>query len=365
MDFNVKSKRVLIPLFCLSVIILIAVENGKVNAKVKWFDIKYKAARLMLKSEIVLKNYRLDRGVIPDAVNDPSRTALVGQEYTRITTSYGSLPAKLTVMNPNTAAVIVDLMMKADLKENDCIAVGLSGSFPALNIAVMAAIEALNLKPIIITSVGSSSWGANDPYFTWLDMEVLLYDKSIIKTKSIASSTGGGNDNGSGLSPKGRELIKDAIIRNKTEFIKEEFLVNSIDKRMELFDKYSEGSLIKAYINVGGGIASLGSDMNARIFHNGLIKKLPAGNYPVRGVINKMAEQGIPVINLHNVSKIMKNYSLPEKPFPLPKPGTGVAFYTLKYDLRLVIGGLAIYVLIIVIIILMELRTHKQTEFRV
>ena len=60
------------------------------------------------------------------------------------------------------------------MKEGDPVAVSFSGSFPALNIAVYAAIRTLNLKPTIISSVSGSQWGANDPAFLWIDMEHFL-----------------------------------------------------------------------------------------------------------------------------------------------------------------------------------------------
>src|SRR5210317_1920655 len=102
------------------------------------------------------------------------------------------------------------MLKEVRLKENDVVAVAFTGSFPGLNIAVLAALQTLNLYPLIITSIGASNWGANDPYFTWLDMERELYNAQIFKYRSIAASIGGGLDRGRGLSPEGRKLIKDA-----------------------------------------------------------------------------------------------------------------------------------------------------------
>jgi poly-gamma-glutamate system protein len=55
---------------------------------------------------------------------------------TSLTTDAGNLEAKQTAINPNWAAVIVDLLQQANVKERDPVAVSFSGSFPALNIAV-------------------------------------------------------------------------------------------------------------------------------------------------------------------------------------------------------------------------------------
>ena len=51
-----------------------------------------------------LKNYRLEKGVFIDAINDPNQTALIGQEYTLVTTDRGYIEAKLSSTNPNFAA---------------------------------------------------------------------------------------------------------------------------------------------------------------------------------------------------------------------------------------------------------------------
>jgi len=77
------------------------------------------------------------------------------------------------------------MLMESELKKNDVVAVAFTGSLPGLNIAVLSALQTLNLKPLVITSVGASNWGANDPYFTWLDMERLLYDAEIFNYRSL------------------------------------------------------------------------------------------------------------------------------------------------------------------------------------
>ena len=55
------------------------------------------------------------------------------------------------------------------------IGAGFSGSFPTLNLAVLAAGEAMNVKVIYIASMGASTFGANQPQFTFPDMVCRLY----------------------------------------------------------------------------------------------------------------------------------------------------------------------------------------------
>ena len=114
---------------------------------------------------------KLDRGLSMDPGADINKTGMIGLDYSFITTTIGNLEAKRTSTNPNMAAVVVDMLQELKLQPGDKVAVNCSGSFPALNIAVMCAVGEMELDPFLITSFGSSTHGANDPEFTYLDME--------------------------------------------------------------------------------------------------------------------------------------------------------------------------------------------------
>ena len=346
--FRAKSNIVLGVLSFLSLLAFVAVENSKVDVKQDWYNEKLEAAQLSQRAAASLKNYRLEKGVFIDEVNDPNQTTLIGQEYTLTTTDRGYIEAKLSTTNPNFAAVIVQLLKDAGLNDKDNVAVAMTGSFPGLNISTLAALETLNLNPIIISSVGASNFGANDPFFTWLDMESFLNKQKVFNSSSIAASIGGGADIGRGLSPEGRSLIVKAIKRNDKEFIHEKHLENSIDKRMKLYEEYSNGKPIKAFINVGGGIASLGNTINGKLIPPGLTQFLPMQNFPVRGVIIEMGQQEIPIIHLLNISQLLSKYGLPESPVPLPEPGVGEIFVQKKYSI--IITSIATFLLVILIL---------------
>ena len=252
--FRAKSTAALSILSLLALLAFIAVEQSKIDVKKEWYNEKLEAAQLSQKAEQVLKNHRVENSIFIDVVNDPNQTALIGQEFTLVTTDRGEIDAKLSTTNPNFAAVVVQLLKDAGVEAGDNVAVAMSGSFPGLNISVAAAIEILSLNPVTITSVGASNFGANDPNFTWLDMETVLYNSGLMRHRSVAASIGGGHDIGRGLSPEGRHLIEEAIQRNDVIFINESYLENSIERRMEIYEKYSKNKPIKAFINVGGGI---------------------------------------------------------------------------------------------------------------
>jgi poly-gamma-glutamate system protein len=357
--FTAKSNIVLGLISLLSLLALISVENGKMDVKQDWYNEKLEAAQLSQLAANRLKNYRLENGVFIDAINDPNQTALIGQEYSLITTDQGLIDFKLSATNPNFAAVIVQLLKDAGLNDNDNVAVAFSGSFPGLNISVLAALETLKLRPIVITSVGSSNFGANDPYFTWLDMENILFKSNIFHNKSVAASIGGGNDLGRGLSPEGRDLIIKAIERSNVEFINEKHLEDCIARRMEIYEKFSRGQPIKAFINVGGGIASLGNTINGQLIPSGLTQHLPMTNFPLHGVIIQMGQKGIPIIHLLNIDQLLAKYGLPINPVPLPEPGDGGIFIQKKYNVIITAVATFVLVTVIVFIYLSERKHHR------
>ena len=359
LKFRAKSNIVIGLLSVLSLLAFIAVENGKMDVKQKWYSEKLEAAKLSQLAANHLKNFRLENGVFMDEVNDPNQTALIGQEYSMITTDQGEIDSKLSSTNPNFAAVFVQLLKEAGLNDQDNVAVAFSGSFPGLNISVIAALETLKLKPIIITSVGASNYGANDPYFTWLDMENILYKSNIFHSKSVAASTGGGNDAGRGLSPEGRDLILKAIERNDIDFINEKYIENSIARRMEIYDKFSQGQPIKAFINVGGGIASLGNTINGKLLPSGLTQQLPMSNFPLSGVIIEMGKKGIPIIHILNINQLLEKYGLPINPVPLPDPGEGGIFIQKKYNVIVTSIATLILIAVIAFIYLSERKHHR------
>ncbi len=354
-----KSNIVLGTLFVLALLALIAVENGKIDQRQAWYEEKLAAAELCQLAADQLKNVRLEKGIFVDVVNDPNQTALIGQEFSLITTDRGELDAKLSSTNPNFAAIVVQLLKDAGVRQGDNIAISFTGSFPGINLSVLSAIEVLKLNPIIITSVGSSNYGANDPYFTWLDMESILYKSNIIHSKSVAASIGGGFDIGRGLSPEGRDLIIKAIERNDVEFINEKHLENSISRRLEIYEKHSNGMPIKAYINVGGGIASLGNTINGKLIPPGLTQFLPLRNFPVRGVIIEMGRKKVPIIHLLNISTLLADYGLPQSPIPLPEPGEGGVFTQKKYNLFTASIATLVLVVLILLVYFSERKQHQ------
>jgi hypothetical protein len=146
---------------------------------------------------------------------------------------------------------------------------------------------------------------------------------------------------------------------HNVELINENHLEHSIERRMGIYEKFSQGQPIKAYINVGGGIASLGNTINGQLIPSGLTHHLTMSNFPLHGVIIQMGKKGIPIIHLLNIDQLLAKYGLPINPVPLPEPGEGGIFIQKKYNM--IVASIATFFLVIVIvsIYLSERRHHR------
>lgn len=348
----------MIMLALVAVLLYIWSENSHVEVCAPYHQEKLEASRLMLKAMETIKAHRADKGIFIDELGEPLASVLIGQKYSIITTTEGLLSSKLTTLNPNFAAVMVDMLYQARIKPGDKVAAAMTGSFPGLNIAFYAACEVLLLEPVVITSIGSSSFGANEPDFTWLDMEILLRQEGIFSGKSIAASLGGGADDGVGLSQLGRQTLRDAVARSGLPLIEKPSLEESIDHRMEL---YGDIAQYKAFINIGGGIASLGHPANGDLIKPGFSIRLEPKNYPGFGVINYFGDE-IPVIHLQNIEDLRRLYGMPLAPTPLPPVGFGAIFTDERYDIRVTVISLVVIALLLAAVFRLDKKLFKLRD---
>ena len=302
------------------------------------YDMKIKAANLMKESMVELKNVRMEAGVFIDDENDPNETGLVGSPFSLITTDEGDLDAKLTTLDPNFSAGMVELMLRMNLQKGDTVAILLTGSMPGANIAVLTAANAMGLISIVITSVGASQWGANHADFTWLDMESILFNKGLINSRSVAASVGGRNDMGRLLSPAGREIIISNIENYNIPLIRKNRLAENIDERMKLFESFNKITNYSAMINVGGGVASLGTSFNSKLLPAGIVNRSDVVNISIRdggieGVLAKFAKKNVPVLHVLNIKSLTEQLGMPFAPIPIPEIGSGVLYAEEKYNI--------------------------------
>jgi poly-gamma-glutamate system protein len=284
------------------------------------------ASRLMSAAEAVIKDCRENRGVEVDRDTDPNGTGLIGLETSAITTSAGRLEAKRTTTNPNFAGLVVSLLHEAGARRGDAIAVGASSSFPALIVATLSAAKIMGLEPLIISSLGASEFGANIPGFNWTDMEDCLRAAGVLDVRPIARAIGGDEDVGRDMGPEGRALLESKIRENGVPYLEESDLERNVSSRMMLYRDAAGTRPIKAFVNIGGSWANIGTNAEVLKLRPGLAGDVfvppPAG----RGVLQAMAAEKIPVIHLLNIKGLCERYGLPWDPRPLPGPGEGPLF---------------------------------------
>ncbi|QDU60499.1 hypothetical protein Pan216_13400 [Planctomycetes bacterium Pan216] len=273
-----------------------------------------------------VKQLRLERGYPINLELDPTGSGLIGAADTALTSMRGNLVSKRSSANPNFAAAVVSMLKQAGVKEGDTIAVGWTGSLPAFNLCVAASIETLDLNPVCVASTSASQYGANFPEMTWLDIERYLHEKELISFRSVAASLGGREDQGLNFNDKSRNMLRAAIERNQLPFLHETTLGDSIRRRMDLIDRHADDHEIKAYINVGGGAASVGRSIGKRSYHPGLNLEASAKALSIDSVMTRFMKRGVPVIHMVSASKLAVNYDFPVPPAAIPAVGEGKLF---------------------------------------
>jgi len=270
-----------------------------------------------------LSSYREEYGPSLSEEDDPNLTGIIGVGFSPITTTRGFLDIKRSTTNPDFAALMVKFFHDHNLAPGDRVSVSASASFPALYLATIIAGEEMGLDLQIISSIGSSSWGANHPDFTLIDMERVLLEGGLIATRSQYVSMGGRDDTGANFWEGGRELAREAVQRNDYELWYFDCFLESIAARLEFFD----GGKPRMYVNVGGGDASLGRYPIQEMIQPGM------NYYPLfprpddRGVAAEFLEKGVPVLNILQIRTFLERYNLPLDPQPLPGPGESDIYY--------------------------------------
>jgi len=331
---------VLFMLAALAVGGMLSVEFYQTKKIQPYYSEKILAARLAQEAMKVVKEERVRRRIPINRESDPTESGLIGLLVSPVTSNTGVLSAKQTSVNPNFAAVVVQLLRQAGVEENDTVAVSFSGSFPAINLCVCAALQALDLKPVVISSVSASSWGANHPRFLWLDMEEALYRRKVFAFRSVAASIGGVEDRGVGMSKEGIEAIEKAIRSKNIRYIEPLDFGDSIEQHMALYHENAGDAPIKAYVNVGGGTTSVGTKIGKQLFRPGLNRRLPTEGPPMDSVMTRMIENDAPAIHLVRIELLAKRYGLPIQPSRSPIVGEGTVFYRMEYNRKLAAGVL-------------------------
>ena len=279
------------------------------------------ASRIMAEAISVIRTHCDQSGIKIDEAIDPNRTGLVGPKNSALATTLGNLEAKRTTTNPNMAGLVVQLLNEAGVEAGDTIAVGASASFPALLIATLAAAEAMQIHPVVIVSLGASSYGGTNPDFDLLDAYKLLIDKGIFAISPAAISLGGEADVGKDFPASLRERLVEEIQTSGIPFIREPDLERNVVARMQIYASNSARVKTSAFINIGGNYANLGTSELALDLKPGLNEEISLPAKSERGVLFEMADRGIPCIHFLFIKGLVLKYGMPWDPIPLPEAG--------------------------------------------
>ena len=310
---QIQKTRVLFLIATFNLILVYISANSKEYIPKSGLEQKLIATEIMKNSLELLSS-------IPNNIvaEDIYESGIVGVDSSVITTIFDTEDkkmknSKIACTHPNFAALVVEMFQEAQLKKDDKIAISMTGSLPGANIAVLSACRSMGLKPVIISSVGSSAWGANKENFSWLDMEEYLYNNKIIDVKSIAASIGGENDLGDNLSDRGIEAIENSIASKNIEFINNKSLIESVNRKIQIYEN-NNISKYKAFINIGGGSASLGYGLGKDNIKVGVIYPIEKKQINYDGFENSMAkyflDNDVTFVNIKSINLLAKSVGL-------------------------------------------------------
>jgi len=257
-------------------------------------------------AQMHLSEWRKKNGTQTLAEHDPWACGLIGLEWSGITTTLGDLEAKRTACNPAWAIQFTRWFEKLGLKAGDHVAVYSSASFPGLLLNAINAAEAMQLEPLLIVSLGSSTWGANHPDAPWPVLATELRRAGFINNKADFFTLGAGAELGHGLTLEYEALLRKAASETDTGLLTATDLESMVRLKTELLTAHQSRLLI----NIGGSQANLGDDDEILRLSRGLVpanEKDRAGN----GVIAHAMQNDIPVIHMLNIKSISSMVGIP------------------------------------------------------
>ena len=281
-----------------------------------------------------VKEYKAELG-IPLSDEDLHETGMLGEDYTPITTTIGAPDAKRTAANPDMAALCVRLLDEAGVKAGDTVGAGFSGSFPAMDLAVLCACAAMNVRVVYIASAGASTYGANQVNMTFPDMALYLVKEGCLPQAPAAFSLGGDFDCGEEMFPEEREIVRARLTESGVPFLYERDYQENLALREEIYRK--QGPIV-CFVGVGGNITTMGLDgdrMSWGVTAPDRVRKTTEKS----GLLERYNANGLPVIYLLNIKRLTAEYDLPYDPQELPAIGESAVYYETVYAWPAALGG--------------------------
>jgi poly-gamma-glutamate system protein len=314
------------------------------------YDVKLTSARLSKQAFAVIREYQQQRGVPLDSVNDPNGTGLIGLQFSQLAYGRSDLSDALTTTNPNFSAVLVEMLGQAGVRRGDTIAVSWDGTYPALNVQLLAVAKTMGLVPVIVTAQSAGMWGANYPGLSWLDIERLLADAGLWDFRSRIATIGGETDDGRGLSPEGRLVLAAAAESAGVPVMSPTSVEGGVDRRLAVYGGF------RALVSIGRAVVDAGDPL-AKVPSRVIADRVRRN--PYRGLIGAVRQKGIPVLHIGNPSQVALAYHLPVAPVPMPEPGRGRLFFERRYSVVLA----AVFAVLLALLLLMAVRYNVESYF--
>lgn len=271
------------------------------------------AGRLMARCEGLLCREQEKRGLY-SAKRDPARSGLIGEEFSPLTTSLGTLEDKRAAARPETADAVLAYLTRAGVASGDWVAVNASASFPGFILATLCAAETLGAKVQMVFSYGSSMYGGTQPGWTFPEMLDLLNARGLLKTRIAAVAPGGAEDRMSEtLLEDPWPTVRALLDSRNEEKIEEPRFPDAVRRRLEVFGSVPGG--VRCFVNCGGAWTSMGLSEKVLEVGFGLLRtKGPFPQGPDRGLIFEYLERGVPVVHLLYAKGICGEAGIPYGP---------------------------------------------------
>jgi poly-gamma-glutamate system protein len=257
-------------------------------------------------AQLHMASWRLQEGTASGLDSDPWDCGLIGVEWSGITTTLGDLSSKRTACNPAWAVQFSRWFRQLGLEKGDRVAIYSSASFPGLLLNAIAATEALQLEPLLIVSLGASTWGANHLRSPWPALSAELRRGGFMLTKADYYTLGGGDELGHGLSPEGLGLLKNAAEVAGVELLS----ANSLQEMIALKAGLLRDHGAQLFVNIGGSHANLGDAETVLKLTPGLLAGNDLDNAG-NGVIGAAVDMNIRVIHMLNIKSVSQSVGIP------------------------------------------------------
>ena len=110
----------------------------------------------------------------------------------------------------------------------------------------------------------------------------------------------------------------DNIVTHNLPLIRNNKLAENVQDRMDRFSAIRPIEQYAAFINVGGGVASLGTSFNLKLLPPGVVVRTnvtdvsrPGG---IEGALPKFAKANVPILHILNIRPLTAQFNMPFAP---------------------------------------------------